>query len=135
VRRGSSLIAQAVAALAVEALLYWRYGDEQARYHWFTHFFVGASLALLLVSSYVAVRGRVPTLVILVPIFGHLCAMFPDVLFELGIAHRRWMDIFLGHISTHFVPGGNITWYAVFAFSLAVCLYAVGTTRATAARE
>lgn len=50
---------------------------------------------------------------------GHLFAMFPDFLFEAGIAHERWMDVFLGHISTHFVPGRNLTWLAVFAVVLA----------------
>ena len=49
---------------------------------------------------------------------GHLVAMAPDLAFVAGHAHRRWMDVFLGHISTHFVPGRNWTWYAVFLLSL-----------------
>ncbi len=52
-------------------------------------------------------------------VLGHLVAMFPDFLFAAGIPHRRWMDVFLGHLSTHFVPGRNLTWYAVFLGALA----------------
>ena len=115
---------QLCALVAIEGLLYWRYGDEQARWHWFTHLYVGASLALLLMACYVRSRGRVPSLAILYPVVGHLYAMFPDVLFSAGIAHQHWMDIFLGHISTHFVPARNLTWYGIFAASLAVFLYA-----------
>ena len=115
---------QLCAVVAIEGLLYWRYGDEQARYHWFTHFYVGASAALLLMAWYVRSRGRVPALALLYPAVGHLYAMIPDVLFSAGIAHQHWMDIFLGHVSTHFVPGRNLTWYAVFAASLALCLHA-----------
>jgi hypothetical protein len=48
--------------------------------------------------------------------------MFPDFLFTAGMAHERWIDVFLGHISTHFVPGRNLTWFAVFLAALAVYL-------------
>jgi hypothetical protein len=32
------------------------------------------------------------------------------------------MDLFLGHISTHFVPGRNLTWYLVFLAALGLYL-------------
>jgi hypothetical protein len=48
--------------------------------------------------------------------------MFPDILFTAGVAHERWMDVFLGHISTHFVPGRNLTWFVVFLAALGVYL-------------
>lgn len=54
----------------------------------------------------------------------HLFAITPDLLFAAGIAHRRWMDIFLGHVGSHFVPGRNLTWYVVFLASLAAYLVA-----------
>ncbi len=56
------------------------------------------------------------------PVLGHLFAMFPDFLFTAGTAHYRWMDVFLGHISTHFVPGRNLTWAAVFLVALGIYL-------------
>lgn len=52
---------------------------------------------------------RVPLLWLLA---AHTSTMFPDFLFHAGVAHYRWMDLFLGHISTHFVPGRNVTWFS-----------------------
>ena len=111
-----------VLAVLVEIGLYVSYRGHDARFHWFTHFFVGSSVALLVMSA-VALRTRRPVPLPLVwPLLGHLYAMFPDFLFTGGhIAHERWMDVFLGHISTHFVPGRNLTWYVVFL--AAVTLY------------
>ena len=43
------------------------------------------------------------------------------------------MDVFLGHISTHFVPGRNLTWFAVFLLLLSVYLAVVA--RYSAAEE
>ncbi len=113
-------------AVAVEVLLYVFYFAHEARFHWFTHFFVGASVALLTMSA-VSHRTRRPVpLPLLWPVLGHIVALFPDFLFEAGIAHRRWMDVFLGHLSTHFIPGRNWTWYAVSLASLAIYLSSAG---------
>ncbi len=109
-------------AVAVEVYLYVAYRAHEARFHWFTHFFVGASVALLLMAG-VASRTRRPVpLPLIWPIVGHLAAMFPDFLFTAGIAHQRWMDIFLGHLSTYFIPGRNVTWYVIFLACLAAYL-------------
>jgi len=32
------------------------------------------------------------------------------------------MEVFLGHLASHFVPGRNLTWYVVFLASLAAYL-------------
>lgn len=53
---------------------------------------------------------------------GHLVAMAPDLAFIAGVAHQRWMDVFLAHLSSHFAPGRNLTWYVVFLMSLAAYL-------------
>jgi hypothetical protein len=81
--------------------------------------------------SAVALHTRRPVPVPLVwPVLGHLYAMFPDLLFSTGhVAHQRWMDVFLGHISTHFVPGRNLTWYVVFLAATAVYLGALHRLR------
>jgi hypothetical protein len=108
--------------VVAEVGLYASYRGHDARFHWFTHFFVGASMALLAMAA-VAARTRRPVPLPLVwPFLAHLVAMFPDFLFTTGIAHQRWMDLFLGHISTHFVPGGNLTWLVVFLLALAAYL-------------
>lgn len=111
-------------ALAVveEAYLYAAYRGHEARFHWFTHFFVGASAAFLVMAA-VAYRTRRPVRYPLIwPILGHLIAMFPDLLFTAGYAHERWMDVFLGHLSTHFLPGGNLMWFGIFLASLGLYL-------------
>jgi len=102
--------------------LYVSYRAHDARFHWFVHFFAGASLALVLMAA-VAARTRRPVrFPLLWPVLGHLVAMFPDFLFNLGFAHQRWMDVFAGHITVHYVPGRNVTWYAAFLASLALYL-------------
>ena len=110
-------------AVAVEIGLYLSYQGHDARFHWFTRFFVGSAVALLVMGP-VALRTRRPVPVPLVwPLVGHLYAMFPDFLFTGGhIAHQPWMDVFSGHISTHFVPGRNLTWYGVFLATVALYL-------------
>ncbi|MGD9889916.1 MAG: hypothetical protein AB7R89_01465 [Dehalococcoidia bacterium] len=109
-------------AVAAEVYLYVAYRAHEARFHWFTHFFVGGSVALMIMAG-MAWRTRRPVPYPLVWIIvGHLVAMFPDFLFDAGIAHYRWMDVFLGHLSTHFIPGRNDTWFAVFLACLALYL-------------
>jgi 4-hydroxybenzoate polyprenyltransferase len=120
--RALRLCAWCVAAVAIEVLLYASYRGHDARFHWFTHFFVGASAALLVMAVLAAVRGRPVALPLVWVLVGHLFAMAPDLAFVAGVAHQPWMDVFLGHISSHFVPGRNWTWYAMFLASLGLYL-------------
>lgn len=114
-----------VAAVVVEIGLFASYRAHDARFHWFTHLFLGGSVALLVMTA-VAVRTRRPVAAPLVWVLaGHLFAMIPDFAFAAGVAHRRWMDVFAGHISSHFVPGRNLTWYVVFLACLGVYLAVV----------
>ncbi|GAC1530390.1 MAG: hypothetical protein NVS3B12_04890 [Acidimicrobiales bacterium] len=114
-RRPASSAAWTLAAIGLELLLYRSYQGHDARFHWFTHFFVGASFALVVMAA-VSWRIRRPVRrPLLWLIAGHLYAMAPDIAFSAaGVPHRRWMDVFLGHISSHFIPGHNLTWFAVF---------------------
>jgi len=127
-KRSLRLCLWCLAAAATEAALYESYRGHSASFHWFTHFFVGASAALVVMTA-VAVRRRgpvpYPALWLLV---GHLIAMAPDFLFAAGVVHRRWMDLFLGHVSSHFVPGRNVTWYLVFLTALGLYLAAIDRT-------
>jgi len=109
-------------AVMVEIALYLSYRSHDARFHYVTHLFVGASTALVIMAV-VAWRLRRPVPYPLVwPVLGHVFAMVPDLLFAAGTAHYRWMDVFLGHISTHFVPGRNLTWAIVFLAALGTYL-------------
>ncbi len=117
-------------AVVVEIGLYLSYRGHDARFHWFTHFFVGSAVALLVMSA-VALRTHRPVPMPLVwPLLGHLYAMFPDFLFSGShIAHERWMDVFFGHVSSHFVPGRNLTWYVVFLAAVALYLVILDRVR------
>jgi len=118
-----------VLAVLVEIGLYFSYRGHDARFHFLTHLFVGASVAFVVMAA-VAWRRRRPVPYPLVwPVAAHVVAMFPDLLFTAGTAHACWMDVFLGHVSTHFVPGRNLTWYVVFLGTLA--LYLATVQRAT----
>ena len=120
------------AAVLAEAGLYASYRGHDARFHWFTHFFVGAATALAAMTVVVVLRRRPVARPLVWPLAAHLFAMTPDLLFTAGYAHRRWMDLFLGHISVHFVPGRNWTWLAVFLTALAAYLTAVDRRRSLA---
>ncbi len=114
----------AVAAVA-EVGLYLSYRGHDARFHWFTHLFVGASVALAAMAVVVERTGRPVSYPMMWPLLAHIFAIVPDLLFIGGIAHRRWMDLFLGHVSTHFVPGRNVSWFVLFLASLAAYFVAV----------
>ncbi|MEO5678278.1 MAG: hypothetical protein ABIS47_01275 [Acidimicrobiales bacterium] len=118
-----------VAAVLVEVGLYASYRGHDARFHWFTHFFVGAATALAAMSVVVVVGRRPVARPLVWPLAAHLFVMTPDLLFTAGYAHRRWMDLFLGHIAVHFAPGRNWTWLTVFLLALAGYLTAVDRTR------
>ncbi len=118
-----------VAAIAIEVGLYLSYRGHDARFHWFTHFFVGSSAALLAMAAR-TLRTRRPVAYPFVWLgAAHVFAMTPDLLFAAGTVHERWMDLFLGHVSSHYVPGRNLTWYAVFLMFLGGYLFAVDRTR------
>ncbi len=115
-------------AVVVEIGLFLSYRVHDARFHWFTHLFVGASAALVLMSVATLTTRRPVAYPLAWPLLGHLFAMTPDLLFVGGIAHQRYMDLFLGHIRAHFVPGRNLTWYVVFLVSLALYLFVIDRT-------
>lgn len=118
-RSGIRVCGWCAAGVLAETVLYLSYRDKDARFHWFTHFLLGAGVALVVMAVVAWRTGRPVRFPLLWPAGGHLVAMFPDLLFQLGIAHRRWMDVFVLHVSSHFVPGGNWTWLAAFLAALA----------------
>lgn len=57
-RSGLRLCLWCVAAVLVEVGLYLSYRGHDARFHWFTHFFVGASAALVVMAALASRRRR-----------------------------------------------------------------------------
>ncbi len=116
------LVVGTLSTVAVEVLIYRAYLTGDGSFHWFTHFFAGTSTALV-VMTLVSLRLRRPIpLPLLWPVLGHMAAMGPDLMFVNEMAHRRWMDVFVAHNVSHFIPGRNVTWYLIFLSCLGVFL-------------
>lgn len=109
-----TLLVQLVVLIGVEAVLFASYRQHEAGFHWSTHFLVGLTTAALVLSAWLALKGA-PARGQLMWVLGlHLFAMFPDLLFSPGQQpHDEWMDVFLGHISSHYIPGGDATWLVI----------------------
>ena len=114
-----------VVVVVLEALLYASYRSHDARFHWLTHFLVGASTALVLMAVWTWFRRRPAPFPLVWVVVAHLFAMVPDLLFRAGVAHKWWMDLFLLHVRSHFVPGRNLTWLVVFGFALTAYLVTI----------
>lgn len=123
VARGLRFCVACSVAIFVEVLLYLSYRAHDARFHWLTHVLVGGSTAFLLMAAWSWTTRRPARLPIVWLLLGHLYAMVPDLLFRAGVAHYPWMEIFLGHIASHMVPGRNMTWLVIFAAALAVYFF------------
>ena len=111
--RAGSLRWQLVALVLGEALILTSYALTDALFHWSTHFLVGLTAAAVYNLLVLTIRGtpapgQLATVLVL-----HLVAMAPDLVFPLGIPHLAWMDVFLGHNSAHYFPGGDAGWLAV----------------------
>lgn len=100
-----------IAGVFVElALLAWYVARAQMG-HWLTHLLVGALVALLAMTFLTRRRKklRVQSPAVWV-VTAHVLASIPDLLVQAGVTPRRWMDLFLGNVSSHYAPAGNITW-------------------------
>lgn len=107
--RARTLLAQLVLLVVVEVLLFHSYRDHEADFHWAAHFLVGLSAAALFNLVWLAIKGAPARGLLISILLGHLFAMAPDLIFNAGVAHAPWMNLFLGHIWVHYIPGGNTT--------------------------
>ncbi len=114
--------ASCLLAAGLEVQIFLSYGSKDAGFHYLAHFFAGASAALLVMAVVAWRRGRPVRFPLLWIVIAHLFAMAPDFAFLDGAPHEHWMDVFLGHITIHFIPGANLTLFALFAGSLAAYL-------------
>lgn len=129
-----SLALQLLALVLAEVALFASYGAHDARFHWATHFLVGlAFTALVLLGTLLLTGAPGPRFLLLAVLGFHLYAMAPDLLFRGGVPHYRWMDVFLGHIAAHYLPGGDGTWLAI-ALTM-TGLYVAGLTAWLRARR
>ena len=114
-----SLAVQLALLVVAEIALYASYDVHDARFHWATHFLVALAFASLVLLVRLLVTGVPGPRLLLPAVLGfHLFAMFPDILFRGGVPHYRWMDVFLGHITVHYLPGGDGSWLIIALTSL-----------------
>ncbi len=112
--RPRSLAVQLLLLVVAEIALYASYDLHDARFHWATHFLVGLAFASLVLLGRLLLTGVPgPRLLLAVVLGWHLFAMFPDIVFRGGVPHYRWMNVFLGHIAAHEMPGGDGTWLVI----------------------
>ena len=123
-RRTVLRLGELVFVVAVEILLYRRYQQGDGTFHYFTHLFAGGSFALVLMTVAARYRHRPVGLPLLAVLAGHLFAMAPDLLYIDSVAHARWMDVFVAHNISHFLPGRNLSWYVVFLAAMTLYLVA-----------
>lgn len=136
--RPVSLAVQLVLLVAAELVLYVSYDVHDARFHWATHFLVGLAFASLVLLARLLLTGVPGPRLLLTTVLGfHLFAMLPDLLFRGGVPHDRWMDVFLGHVAAHDLPGGDGTWLVIalvclglYAAALSAWIRARGTEAA-----
>lgn len=114
-----SLSIQLAVLVLAEIVLFQTYGAHDARFHWAAHFLVALATAALVLLAVLLVRGSPGRYPLLLVLGLHLFAMAPDLIFRAGAPHALWMDVFLGHVSVHYLPGGDTAW-------LVIALVAVG---------
>lgn len=108
-----------IAVLVVaEALLLRVYGSYDSSFHWAAHFLVAviATSGWLATSLLVTSRPAPGQVLTVLPF--HLYAMFPDLLYRVGIPHAAWSNAFIAHIDVHYIPGGDRTWLVLAAASV-----------------
>lgn len=118
VSKAQRFVISAVLFIVVEAYLFMQFQPHDPRSGWLIQFFIGVSVGLVGMTVWLVEERRPVPLPVVWILTGHLLAMFPDLLFAGGVAHRRWMDAFLGHLISHQMPGGTVLWYVVFLVAL-----------------
>jgi pimeloyl-ACP methyl ester carboxylesterase len=119
---------------AAELALYSSYAAHDARFHWATHFLVGLLVTALWQSVHLLVAARPARAQLATIVVFHLWAMWPDLVFRAGVPHYRRMDwLALGHVSAHYLPGGDSSWLVLAL--LVAGGYAVLLARWLAARH
>ncbi len=109
-----SLAVQLAVLVLAEIALFASYSSHDARFHWATHLLVALAFSsLVLLVRLLVTGGPGPRFLLLTLLGFHLYAMLPDLVFRAGVPHYRWMDVFLGHVASHYLPGGDVTWLLI----------------------
>jgi pimeloyl-ACP methyl ester carboxylesterase len=117
--RRRTLLLQLGWLTGAEIALFQVYGRYDSRFHWAAHFLVAVIATAAWLSARLLVTSAPARGQIIVVLGFHLYAMAPDLLFRVGVPHALWMNVFLGHIAVHYLPGGDRAWLALALLSAA----------------
>ena len=111
--------------IAVEVWFLGKYAAEAASWHWYVHFFAGATLALALMTWWSWRHRRAVPFPLVWLVLAHFYAAAPDLVIPENIPHKPWQEVFVGHLASHYLPGRGLSWLVIFAVALAGYLLAL----------
>lgn len=119
-----TLLLQLAVLAVAEVLLFASYRGHEASFHWATHFLAAMTVWAAVNLAVLVLKGAPGRGQLLSLLAWHLFAMFPDFLFSgAEVPHDDWMDVFLAHITSHYMPGGVYTW--LFSALVVSALYVI----------
>jgi len=107
-----------VVPVAVEVRFLGKYAAEAASWHWYVHFFAGATFALVLMAWWSWRHRRAVSFPLVWVLLAHFYAAAPDLVIPENNPHKPWQEVFLGHLASHYLPGRGLSWLVVFAVAL-----------------
>lgn len=117
--------------VAVEVWFLGKYAAEAASWHWYVHFFAGATLALVLMTWCSWRRRRAVPFPLVWVLLAHFYAAAPDLVISENVPHKPWQEVFVGHLASHYLPGRGVSWLVVFAVALGGYLFTLDRRTAT----
>lgn len=123
--RRVAVAAGVVLPVAVEVWFLGKYAAEAASWHWYIHFFAGATLALMLMACWSWRHRRPVPFPLAWVLLAHFYAAAPDLVIPENVPHKPWQNVFAGHLASHYLPGRGLSWLVVFAVALGAYLLAL----------
>jgi len=118
-----------VATLAVVfgsgLLAYGVYASHEPGREWTEHWLAGSFAGTIAMALCQALLRREVQAPLAWVVLGQVAAVIPDLMLKGGVPHRPWMNLFVGHLVVHDVPGPLVTWLA--ALAVASVLYLLST--------
>ena len=118
-RHRAGVAAGVVLPVAAEVWFLGRYAAEAASWHWYIHFFAGATLALVVMTWWSWRHRRAVPFPLGWVLLAHFFAAAPDLVIPESIPHKPWQEVFVGHLASHYLPGRGLSWLVLFAAALA----------------
>lgn len=116
---GAGVAAGIVIPVVAEVWFLGKYAAEAASWHWYIHFFAGATVVLVVMTWWSWRHRRAVPLPLEWVLLAHFFAAAPDLVIPENIPHKPWQEVFVGHLASHYLPGRGLSWLVVFAAALA----------------